>query len=424
MPEKSQTPGAARSAAAYTIGCQAPVVAFSNNKNCIANRCSISPKARKVDSGRHCFNGILFATVLFLIIPIMSETSGSTMKWTSHLDGKRDHPPSPGPNNFPAYIPQPTGFLSLLPSSWVPYAELMRLDRPAGFYAFYIPYLVGLGYGACLTTPVPSPKHILSLCGLFLMYCIILRGAACSWNDNVDQGFDRQVARTRLRPIARGAVSTAQGHIFTVALLLAEIPVFMVLPVACAYHAISIHILFGAYALMKRITYYPQFVLGFPFAWAILMSSAALDINPISNHRIIPTISLFFANVLWTMIYDTVYAHQDIRDDIRAGVKSMAIRFAGSTKQLAVTLATIQVALLFVAGRQARLSPIYFIGTCGGTAFALGTMIAKVDLKKPSSCAWFFHHGFWYVGGSMVVGFATEYTARLFYYKGEITVTS
>ena len=188
----------------------------------------------------------------------------------------------------------------------------MRLERPAGFYAFCVPYLVGLGYGACLTDPVPSPIHLLGLCGLFLVYCIILRGAACAWNDNVDQEFDRQVARTRLRPIARGAVSTMQGHIFTVTLLLAEIPVFMVLPAACAYHAVPINALFGGYALMKRITHYPLLVLGFPFAWAIFMSCAALDVDPISNHRTIPTMCLFIVNVLWTMIYDTVYAHQDI----------------------------------------------------------------------------------------------------------------
>ena len=114
----------------------------------------------------------------------------------------------------------------------------MRLDRPAGFYAFYVPYLIGLGYGACLTDSAPSPTHLLGLCSLFLIYCIILRGAACTWNDNLDQEFDRQVARTKLRPIARGAVSTTQANIFTVALLLTEIPVFMVLPAACAYPAI------------------------------------------------------------------------------------------------------------------------------------------------------------------------------------------
>ncbi|KAL9065872.1 MAG: hypothetical protein Q9161_007925 [Pseudevernia consocians] len=346
----------------------------------------------------------------------LGETSGSTLK-TGHSDSKRDPPPLPDSNELSIYTPKLTGFLSILPASWIPYAELMRLDRRAGFYAFYLPYLIGLGYGSCLADSVPSPTHLLGLCGLFLIYCITLRGAACTWNDNVDQKFDRQVARTRLRPIARGAVSTTQGNIFTVSLLLAEIPVLMVLPASCAYHAIPINVLFGGYALMKRITHYPQFVLGFPFAWAIFMSYAALNVDPLSSCRIISTVSLFIANILWTMIYDTVYVHQDIRDDIKAGVKSMAIRFADSTKELAAILATIQVTLLLTTGWQAGLSPLYFVFTCGGTAFALGKMIAEVDLKEPSSCARFFHRGFWYVGGSIVMGFAAEYTARLYKFE-------
>ena len=143
------------------------------------------------------------------------------------------------------------------------------------------------------------------------------------------------------------------------------------------------------------------------------MSCAALDLDPLSSYRIIPTVSLFIANILWTMIYDTVYAHQDIRDDVKAGVKSMAIRFADSMKELATILATIQVTLLFTTGWQAGLSPLYFVFTCNGTAVALGKIIAEVNLKEPSSCAKFFHRGFWYVGGSIFMGFAAEYTARL-----------
>lgn len=344
----------------------------------------------------------------------VSEASTAVRKRTSHRGNQaQDHLSLSGWTDRPTIVATSSGFLSLLPPTWTPYAQLMRLDRPAGFYAFYIPYLIGLGYGACLARTVPSPSYLLSLCGLFLVYCVILRGAACAWNDNVDQEFDRQVTRTRLRPIARGAVSTMQGHIFTLALLLAQIPILMILPVLCTYHAISMNLLFGAYALMKRITYYPQFVLGFPFAWAILMSCAALDVDPINHLRIIPTTSLFLANISWTMIYDTVYAHQDIRDDIKAGVKSMAIRFANSTKELMATLATVQVTLLCYTGWQTGLSPVYFIFACGGTAIALGAMITIVDLKEPSSCAWFFHRGFWYVGGSITMGFVAEYLKLL-----------
>ena len=344
----------------------------------------------------------------------VSEAFTSVRKRTSHRENQaQDHLSLSGSTDHPAIVAKSSGFLSLLPPTWTPYAQLMRLDRPAGFYAFYIPYLIGLGYGACLAQSVPSPSYLLSLCGLFLVYCVLLRGAACAWNDNVDQKFDRQVARTRLRPIARGAVTTTQGHIFTLALLLAQIPILMMLPVVCTYHAIWMNLLFGAYALMKRITYYPQLFLGFPFAWAILMSCAALDVDPISHPRIIPTTSLFMANIAWTMIYDTVYAHQDIRDDIRAGVKSMAIRFANSTKELTATLATIKVALLCYTGWQMGLSSAYFIFACGGTAIALGALITMVDLKEPSSCAWFFYRGFWYVGGSITTGFIAEYLARL-----------
>ena len=346
-------------------------------------------------------------------IRMVDDSYDSKKQQRSDYDEKQDPLSFSALPDILAYTPQSTGIVSLLPSTWVPYAQLMRLDRPAGFSAFYIPYLVGLGYGACLTDPVPSPIHLLSLCALFLVYCVILRGAACAWNDNVDQVFDRQVARTRLRPIARGAVSTSQGHMFTAVLLLAEIPVFMILPSACTYHAISINLLFGGYALMKRITYYPQLVLGFPFAWAILLSCAALHVDPLSNARVIPTTALFIANILWTIIYDTVYAHQDIRDDVKAGVKSMAICFENRTKQLAAALATMQVALLYVTGRQTGLSLLYFIPTCGGTAVGFLIMIARVDLKEPSSCAWFFRRGFWYIGGSITMGFGAEYAARL-----------
>lgn len=288
----------------------------------------------------------------------------------------------------------------------------MRLDRPAGFYAFYIPYLIGLGYAACLADPIPSPTRLYTLSGIFFIGCIILRGAACAWNDNVDQEFDRKVARCQNRPIARGAITTTQGHIFTAALALAGAPLFLVLPVECSYYALPITILFGAYALMKRVTNYPQVVLGFPFACGILMSCAALEVDALSEQLRLPTLGLFGANVLWTMIYDTIYAHQDLKDDVKAGVNSMAVRFADNTKSLASTLAVIQVGLFIVVGWQANFSLIYFLVTCGVSAIALGSMIAKVKLNEPASCAWFFHRGFWYVGGSILIGLFGEFFAR------------
>lgn len=328
---------------------------------------------------------------------------------------KEINPGEMSPTTQPgSYKPPTSGFNSKLPSSWVPYAELMRLERPAGLYAFYFPYLIGLAYAACIGEPdPPSPARVCVLGALFLVWNIILRGAACAWNDNQDQEFDRQIARCRNRPIARGAVSTSQGHVFTAALCLALAPILAFLPVDCTYHTVPMVILFGLYAFAKRVTYYPQVVLGFPFAWAIFFCCAALHVDPLGPRYLPPTASLFAANVLWTISYDTIYAHQDIKDDVKAGVKSMAVRFANNTKLLVSVLSVAQVSLLVLTGWLTNLSPVYFVGTCAGTAIALASMIADVDLHNPSSCAWWFHWQFWFVGGSMASGMFGDYLLRL-----------
>ena len=314
-------------------------------------------------------------------------------------------PPPSGPTS--------TGFLAHLPPSWIPYAQLMRLDRPGGFYAFYFPYLIGLSFAACISRHPLEPLLLLDRAALFLVGCIILRGAACTWNDNIDQDYDRQVARCRLRPIARGAVSTTQAHIFTAVQTLLGSLLFYALPRTCAVDAVPIALLFAIYPFGKRFTNYPQFILGFPFAGAIIMAMHAVGVDPFAKPAYVPTLCLFFANVLWTMVYDTIYAHQDIRDDVKAGVKSMAVRFKNSTKLMTSGLAVSIVALLTTAGIMMRASAVYFVMSCGCTAVSLLAMIGCVDLQTPASCGWWFKWGFWVVGGSLVWGRLAEYSGRL-----------
>lgn len=294
----------------------------------------------------------------------------------------------------------------------------MRIGRPAGFYVIYIPPPIGLGYAASIAFPTPSLERVAFLSGLFAFGCIILRGAACAWNDNIDQEFDRKVTRCRLRSIARGAVSTTQGHLFTAALTLVGTWLLTFLPTNCVYHAMPITILLAVYPFVKRFPNYPQIFLGFPFAWGILMAAEALEVKILSKELVMSTMSIFLAIILWTMIYDTVYAHQDLKDGIKAGAKSMAVRFAYSTKVLVSVLAIIQVGLLVLAGCLVQMLPVYYLGTCGGSAVALVFMINKVDLEDPRSCAWFFNRGFGYVGGSIVAGFFAEWAVRLYGFDG------
>jgi 4-hydroxybenzoate polyprenyltransferase len=206
----------------------------------------------------------------------------------------------------PFYQTPTTGFVSYLPQSWIPYAQLMRLDRAAGFYAFYFPYVVGLAFAAANAPTRHKPEDPLKFAGLFFVWCIVLRGASCTWNDNLDQDFDRAVARCRNRPIARGAVSTMQGHIFTIAQLLLMV-LFLALtpfPATTYLDATFIVVLFFIYPFGKRFTNYPQFILGFPFAAATFMACHAFDLNPSSEKMWLPTSLFCLSNVCWTMIYD------------------------------------------------------------------------------------------------------------------------
>ncbi|MCJ1271254.1 Para-hydroxybenzoate--polyprenyltransferase, mitochondrial precursor (PHB:polyprenyltransferase) [Lobaria immixta] len=316
-------------------------------------------------------------------------------------------------DGLPSYVPPSQGFLSILPAAWVPYAQLMRLGKPGGLYAFYFPYVQGLLYAACIANNTISPSRLLRESLLFLLGSIILRGAACTWNDNMDQDLDRKVARCRLRPIARGAVSSAQGHLFTVGQTLVGSALLTLLPLECAYDAILITLLFAIYPFGKRFTNYPQFILGFPFASAIVMSCHALGVDPLTSKTSPSTICLVLANVAWTMVYDTIYAHQDIKDDVTAGVKSMAVRFKDSTKLITSVLGAVQVSLLVAVVAFIDMSRLYLAFTCGGTAISLASMIGRVDLGKPASCAWWFKWGFWIVGGAMMSGLLAQYSARL-----------
>lgn len=315
-----------------------------------------------------------------------------------------------------SYIPPKTGFLSLLPPSWVPYAQLMRIDKPGGLYAFYFPYVIGLNYASCLSehgSSVPSPVLVLNRAALFLIGSVFLRGAACTWNDNMDQEYDRKVARCRFRPIARGAVSSNQGHLFTIAQTIIGSTLFTQLPSECLYDAIPITVLFAIYPFGKRFTDYPQLILGFPFAFAIFMACHSLGMNPFTQETFPSAITLVFANVFWTMVYDTIYAHQDKEDDQKAGVKSMAVKFRDSTKFLTSALAVGIISLLVTTGVFMDMSWLYFLLTCGATTISIAVMIVKVDLDVPASCMWWFTWGFWLVGGSLVSGFVGEYLRRL-----------
>jgi 4-hydroxybenzoate polyprenyltransferase len=296
----------------------------------------------------------------------------------------------------------------------------MRLDKPTGSYYLFFPCLFSTLLAATMATPVAAPSAVISSTALFLTGALIMRGAGCTINDLWDRNLDPHVERTRLRPIARRAVTPAQAIVFLGGQLFTGLAVLLSLPFECFWYATPSLLLVATYPLAKRVTYYPQFVLGLTFSWGAMMGFPALGIDLLSNQAALTAaLCLYSSNVAWTVLYDMIYAHMDIKDDIKAGIKSIALKHESETKVVLSGLAVVQVGLLALTGVSAGLGPIFFIGSCGGAALTLGTMIRRVKIKEVKDCWWWFVNGAWLTGGAISLGLAGEYVAHLLGLYGE-----
>lgn len=241
-----------------------------------------------------------------------------------------------------------------------------------------------------------------------------MRGAGCTINDLWDRNLDPHVARTRLRPLARRAITPQQALVFLGGQLSVGLAVLLSLPFECFWYATPSLLLVATYPLAKRITYYPQFVLGLTFSWGAMMGFPALGIDLVSNQTaLISAACLYASNVAWTVLYDMIYAHQDIKDDVKAGIKSIALKHEKETKAVLSGLAVVQLGFLSAMGVTAGLGPAFFAGSVGGAAITLATMIKRVNLKDPKDCWWWFLKGAWFTGGAISLGLAGEYLVKL-----------
>ncbi|KAL2786221.1 4-hydroxybenzoate polyprenyl transferase [Aspergillus keveii] len=312
------------------------------------------------------------------------------------------------------YVPPQTGIIAFLPPSWIPYAELVRLDKPAGTYYLFFPCVFSTLLAATMD-PSVSPLHVLGTTGLFMAGALIMRGAGCAINDLWDRNLDPYVQRTKFRPIARGAISPRKAVIFTGTQLLAGLGILLQFPYQCLWYGIPSLLLVATYPLAKRVTYYPQAVLGLTFSWGAIMGFPALGIDLVSDPNALKAAAALYSScVSWTVLYDMIYAHMDIKDDVAAGIKSIALRHEHNTKAVLSGLAVAQVGLLAAAGVAAGAGPVFFIGTCGSAALTLGIMIRRVQLKSTQSCWWWFKNGCLLTGGGISLGMLLEYLAQSF----------
>lgn len=271
---------------------------------------------------------------------------------------------------------QEQGLLALLPPGWRPYAKLARLDRPIGTWLLLFPCWWGLALAG---------SHDIGLYLLFALGALAMRGAGCTVNDMMDRDFDRQVARTALRPLASGQVTMVQAGIFLAAQCLVGLAVLLALNRTAIALGLASTLLVAIYPLMKRITHWPQIVLGLAFNWGALMGWTAargtLDL---------PALLLYGAGILWTLGYDTIYAHQDKDDDARIGVKSTALRLGAATGRWLVFFYSGTVLLIAAAVLAAGWGLGLTLLIAGLIAAHFGWQLVWLRIDDPDQCLLLF----------------------------------
>lgn len=279
------------------------------------------------------------------------------------------------------------------PDNWVdryapvtlrPYLKLMRADRPVGTWLLLWPCFWSITLAAPLGTGLPGLRHLyLPEPGTLLLFAVgafVMRGAGCTINDILDHKFDAQVARTRSRPIPSGAVTVKQALAFLIGLCLVGLVVLLQFNWFAVLLGTSSLVLVGLYPLAKRVTYWPQAVLGLTLNWGALLGWAA-----VTGSLSLPPVLLYVGCMFWTIGYDTIYAHQDKDDDAPLGLKSTALKFGEQTKPWLVAFYSGAILLFALAGFSADIGWIFYLGLSIG-GWHLMRQITRTKLDNPARC--------------------------------------
>jgi 4-hydroxybenzoate polyprenyltransferase len=258
-----------------------------------------------------------------------------------------------------------------------PYLRLSRLDRPIGSWLLLMP----CWWSAALAAGVAhSLGQLPRIVVLFFIGAFVMRGAGCTWNDITDRDLDARVERTRSRPIPAGQVSVRQATVFLIVQALIGLVVLLQFNRFAVVTGIASLVIVAIYPFMKRITWWPQIVLGLAFSWGALMGFA-VTLGQIDA----AALALYAGSIAWVIGYDTIYAHQDTEDDALIGIKSTARLFGARTAQALLVFYGLAVVLIGVA---LALAGAGFAAWVGLVAFAghLVWQISRLQIGDPAGC--------------------------------------
>ncbi len=272
----------------------------------------------------------------------------------------------------------------------VPYLRLSRIDRPIGTWLLLLPCWWG-----CLLA-AGSDEHGFQVFDLWIIIgctigSILMRGAGCTWNDVIDQKLDAKVFRTRNRPIPAKSITLRSTYLWLSLQLTLAFLILITFNINAIIVGLCSLIPVVVYPFAKRFTWWPQVFLGIAFNWGVLFAWTAH-----TGSLETPAILLYLAGIIWTLFYDTIYAHQDVDDDLLIGVKSTAILFGENTKKL-LTLFVLLIGFFYMAAILAIFSHTtqqkeIIISTIGLILFSahLTWQNLRVNLNDWKSCLYIF----------------------------------
>jgi 4-hydroxybenzoate polyprenyltransferase len=270
------------------------------------------------------------------------------------------------------------GWVSRLPRAWLPYLLLARLDRPIGIWLLFLPGLWGI-----LLARAGWPETV-RLVVLFGVGSVVMRAAGCVVNDLWDRDIDRRVARTAARPLASGAIRPRQALMFLAALLGCGLLVLLSLNRLARELGVASLGLVGVYPLAKRVTWWPQLMMGFTFGFGAPMGYAAAA-GRIDGSWVL----LYAAAIVWDLGFDTIYAHQDREDDALVGVRSTARLFGERTRPFLAACYAAAVGLFALAGWSAGLGGWFWLALTL-PAGLLARQVVTLDIHDPARCLLLF----------------------------------
>jgi 4-hydroxybenzoate polyprenyltransferase len=267
-----------------------------------------------------------------------------------------------------------TGWVARLPRAWLPYLLLARVDRPIGTWLLFLPGL----WGILLVRATVA--ETIRLVALFAIGSLVMRAAGCVVNDLWDRDIDRKVERTAGRPLASGALRPRHALIFLAALLLAGLAVLLQLNRLAQALGVASLLLVAVYPLAKRVTWWPQLMMGFTFGFGAPLGYAAA-----AGRLNAAWVALYAAAILWDLGFDTIYAHQDREDDALVGVHSTARLFGEHTRPFLAASYAATILVLALSGWLAGTGP-WFYPVLVAPAALLARQVILLDINDPAGC--------------------------------------